>query len=447
MKAKIIHVRSGGTGGLYWRKTGLFSGIRGLMAIFLMPALLSANQAPTAASNSDAMQNSQTENQPALSTDAATDVGQDWKFVLLASSWLTYDDNIFIQPSDKKEDIYLHIAPTFAAGLGNFRSALASFAPIPHFLVRTDEEELPWKNFAYASYTPDGVLFSKYHGEDVVNNDVKLAAQQERDRWNLNGSLHFQTESDPVIDVGRRIKQTYYTANADAAYMISGKLTGGVRLYGNQSDYSGGFASTDGRTGGYLDYQIAPKTAVGVGLTGGHLDPAHGADQTYEQPLLDIKYQPTAKLSFAGQTGAEFRQFDSNVSNRSHFIFDLIGNFDPTDSTEMIFTTKRDTVASAEYAGENVVGSVYQGSVRQRFLQRLYLSLAGGLVHNNYENNEPNSAIARRDDYYFYQVSSSADLTRRGTIELSYEHRDNDSSFAAFKFTEDLVSFAVSYLF
>jgi hypothetical protein len=386
-------------------------------------------------------------NPPAVSGDTDTEGGADWKFMTLLSSSVTYDDNIFIQPSHGKEDTYVHLAPTLAYGLGSFRSELAAFAPIPHFLVRTGEEELPWRDFAYASYTPDVVLFSKYHHEDAVNHDLKLAAQKERDLWNVNGDFHFQTQSDPVIDVGRRIDQTYYTANLGAAYMISGKLTGGAKLYGNRSDYSGGLSSTDGRATGYMDYQIAPKTSLGLGIAGGRLDVGKGANQNYEQTLLQIQYAPTAKLYFNGQAGEEFREFDSTVSNQSQFVFDLNGSFNPTDSTAFTLTSQRETQSSAEYAGEDIVQSVYQGGVRQRFLQRLYLLANGGLVHDNYERNEPSAAIARRDDYYFYKISSSCDVTRRGTLQLSYEHRKNDSSVAAFGFAENLVSFAASFLF
>ncbi|HTQ31252.1 MAG TPA: hypothetical protein VMI53_08580, partial [Opitutaceae bacterium] len=274
-----------------------------------------------------------------------------WKFEARLSASLNYDDNLFIRPADTKGDLYGQIAPTLAVGMGDFRSELASFAPIPHFLAQTGEEELPRQDFAYASYTPDLLLFSKYHSQDTVNHDARLAARQENDLWNFQGQFHFQHETQPNIDVGRRITQTDYTADANAAYVISGKLTGGTELYGNRTEYSGGLASTDGRITGYLDYQVAPKTALGVGIAGGYLDVASGANQAYEQSLLQIKYAPTEKLSFAGQAGAEYRQYDSSLGNRTHFIFDASGSYQATDSTLFTLTDKRETLASAEYSG------------------------------------------------------------------------------------------------
>jgi hypothetical protein len=443
MKTKLIDARLGAVRKDAELETKFFHRVCRLLPILLFLA----NLVYAAPSESEAVPTSQPADQPDLPGEATTDKEQTWKFATLLSSSATYDDNIFIQPTDKKKDFYVDIDPTFAFGVGNFRDAVAAFADIPHFLVRTGEEDLPWKNFAYISYTPDGIIFSKYHKEDHLNNDVRLAAQQERDLWTVKGELHFQTESEPVIDVGRRINQTDYIADFNAAYALTGKLTGGSELYGDHSDYSGGLSSTDGRVTGYLDYQIAPKTALGVAAAAGYLDVAQGASQPYEQALLQVKYLPTDKLSFNAEAGDEYRQFQSRLPNRSQLVFKASGSYDPTDSTELTLSANRDTIASAEYAGEDILESVYQASIRQRFLQRLYLSVAGGLAHDSYENNEPIVTVARHDDYYFYQPSLSCDVTQHGTVQLSYEHRENSSSLAAFKFTENLYSVAASFLF
>jgi hypothetical protein len=443
MKTKTIAARSGTGRRDAELKTHLFHEIGRLLSILL----LLAGSAYAAPAESDAVPASQPADQPEISGETTADKEQTWKFVTLLASSATYDDNIFIQPTNKKKDFYVDINPTLAVGAGNFRDALASFANIPHFLVRTGEEDLPWKNFAYVSYTPDGIIFKKYHKENHLNHDARLTAQQERDLWTIKGDLHFQTESEPVIDVGRRINQTDYTADFNAAYALTGKLTGGSELYGRHSDYSGGFSSTDGRATGYLDYQAAPKTALGLAAAGGYLDVAHGASQPYEQALAQIKYLPTQKLSFNAQGGYEYRQYHSKVPNRSQLVFDVQGSYDPTDSTELTLRANRDTSASAEYSGEDIVESIYQASIRQRFVQRVYLTVAGGFEHNKYENNVTTIMVSRHDDYYFYQPSLSCDVTQHGTVQLSYEHRENSSSLAAFKFTENLYSIAASFLF
>jgi hypothetical protein len=84
-------------------------------------------------------------------------------------------------------------------------------------------------------------------------------------------------------------------------------------------------------------------------------------------------------------------------------------------------------------------------------MQRIYVSLSGGFVRNQYEHNAPaaptSAGFGRRDDFTFVRAGSSFDFTRRGTVELSYEHRDNDSTLRNFDFQQNLVSLAASFLF
>lgn len=375
--------------------------------------------------------------------DAATD----WKFVTRLSVVATHDDNIFIQPRNPEDDYILHVAPSLGFGLGAFRSEFAPLSSTPHFFARTGEEDLPRKDFAFIGYTPEGVFFADHSGENALNHDARLAARREEELWNLQGELRFQSLEDTDIDVGRRLRQKYYTASAAGEHALTGKITGGAKLYGYRSEYATGFSSTDTRATAYVDYQIAPKTSVGVAGVFGYLDTDSGGNQMYQQPLLQLKYRPTAKISFTGQAGEEFRQFESDVPNRSQFVFAANGSYDASDSTAFNLSARRETQGSAQYPGENIVQSLYQAGVRQRLLQRFYVSANGGFVHNNYENNRAVATVLRRDDYTFGRVGLSGDLTTRGSLELSYEYRNNDSSVSTFGFTENLVSLGASFLF
>ena len=118
-----------------------------------------------------------------------------------------------------------------------------------------------------------------------------------------------------------------------------------------------------------------------------------------------------------------------------------------TASTQLTMTAIRDVVASAEYADADYRESLYQAKVRQRVFGEMYGGLAGGYVQDDYENDGSGPFVSRQDDYYFYKASAAHDLTKHGTIELSYEHRENDSSIANFGFTENLVSVDASFLF
>jgi hypothetical protein len=389
---------------------------------------------------------------PVAAAPVATDPGevedQEWKFVTRLSLAAGYDDNLFIQPSGGKDDYFLRIAPSFAIGIGYFRTEIAPFAPIPHLLARTGEEDLPRKNFAFASYTPNAVLFSKYSHENALNHDFRAAARKDREIWAAQGEFHFQQVTDTEIELGRRTRQTYYDANARGLRQLTGKIAGTLGVQEMYSDFSGGLWSSDTRGSAGLDYQVGGKTKIGGGVTGGYLQVARGGNQTYQQPFVRLEYLPTGKLSFTGRFGAEFRQFDSDVGDRSRFVYDLTGEYRPADGTLLSLSSRRDTQASAQFADENILENFYQGSLRQRFLQRTYVSLAGGLVRRTYEQNRTvTPPFARRDHYYFGRVSASRDVTEHGTVELGYEHRENDSSLSTFDFSQNVATLSASFLF
>ena len=371
----------------------------------------------------------------------------EWRFVSNLALQATYDDNISIRPTNEVDDYLFHVAPTFAYGIGNFRTAIAPYAPIPHFIARTGEEDLPRKEYAFASYTPAAVFFRDHDDENAVNHDVRVAGRREREYWNSQGELRFQRVTDADIDYGGRLLQTYYTASAAGERYLTGKIFGGLGVRGYRAEYVGGHASTDYRGSVYFDYQIAPKTRIGVGGNVGYLIAGSGANQNYQQPFVRVIYQPTAKLWFNAQAGEEFRQYDSTIEDRERFVFSVASNYEASDSTVFNLSARRETQSSAQFAGENIVATLYQAGVRQRFLHRIYLSLLGGFARNQYERNEPVAFTDRRDDFTYYRATSSLDITRRGTLELSYEHRENDSTLQNFDFNQNLVSLRASFLF
>ncbi len=376
-----------------------------------------------------------------------TDESTDWKFTARLSALAEYDDNVFIQPNNARDDYSFHLTPSLAFGRGNFRSDFAPLTSVPYFLVRTDEEDLPQKNFAYVGYTPEAVFYEKYTGQDTINHDARIAARQEDDLTDLHGELRFQQMTDTDIDVGRRLRQTYYTAEGGGEDALSGKISAGGDLLGRRTEYSGGFSSTEGRLDGHLDYQIAPKTNVGLGAAVGYLDVSDGANQTYVQPLLEMKYQPTERISLSGQAGEEFRQFGGARDSRSQFVFAADARYQPTESTVFTVSGRRDTQSSAQYVGENIVGTTGQASIRQRFFLRNYLTLTGGLVHNDYEENQAGPVISRRDNYQFYKITLSREITRYGTLELSYDFHQNDSTIPQFGFTQNIIGVAASFFY
>lgn len=374
--------------------------------------------------------------------------GTDWHVLAGGSAQVTYDSNPFIQPSGGQADDYFDLAPTIAVGLGDFRPEVLPFADIPHFLVRTDVDDVPDRDIVYLRYTPDFQWWDRYHQNNTVNEDIQAEARTVTDRIDVAAILRVQSVTSPDIDAGSRLRQNYATADVSAKYALTGRTDVGAEAYGNRSSYSGGITSTEAWGELYADYAVAPKTSVGLGIAGGGLEVDGGPRQSYWRPLLRWSYLPTSKLTFYGNAGVEFRSFDGARPTHRDGVVDLGGSYDASASTSFTVSAQRQTMASALYADEDLVESLVQASVSQRLFQELYGTLAAGYAHDGYYA----SALApgfvpRADDYDFVRIGAAHDLTRHGTIQVSYEHRNNDSTVAAFGFVENLAVAEASFLF
>lgn len=373
--------------------------------------------------------------------------GSEWHVLGGGSALFTYDDNPFIAPYDRTPDSYWQLAPTIAAGLGDFAPEVLPYADIPHFLVQTDTSDVPDRNLIFLRYTPDFEWWDRFHQNDTVNEDVQAEARMVTERLDLAANLRVQSVTSPDIDVGNRLRQSYGTADVTAQYALTGRTDVGAELVDNRSTYQGGLASNeaDGRV--FADYAIAPKTAVGIGLSYGGLTVSGGPSQRYWQPVVRWSYTPTDKLAFTGDAGVEYRSFEGTRGRSSDGIFNLTGRYDATDSTEFTLTGQRHTTASALYATADIDETVVQAQVRQRLVHELYATLSGGLARDAYYASVAGAAYGRVDNYGFWRLGAAHDLTRHGTVEVSYEHRNNDSTIAAFGFVENLAEAEASFLF
>jgi len=373
--------------------------------------------------------------------------GSGWKFVPQLTAIATYDDNVFIAPRNHVGDSCWQLAPGLAFGWGDFRGQVAPFDPIPHFLAQTGEEDLPRANFLYVEYTPDFELFTRLRHQDTVNQDVRLSGQEQAGRWRTQADFRYQAESSPDPDVGARAKQTYYNANLAGTYELTGKLAGGLQAHVDRSVVSGGVPWQQGRVGAYADLEDSDRTTVGFGVAIGDLEVQREPDQLYLEPALRWKYALTSKIWFTGDAGADLRHFGRGVGERSEAIFDAGASYAATESTTVTLSGRRDTIASVEYRGVDITESVAQAGVSQRVWAEVILTGTAGAVWDDYRPFDPAIPLSRHDRYFFYKAAVGHDVTKHGTVQLSYEHRANNSSSANFEFVENLVSLDVSFLF
>ena len=130
-------------------------------------------------------------------------------------------------------------------------------------------------------------------------------------------------------------------------------------------------------------------------------------------------------------------------------MFGVGATYLPFDSMSIHLDGYRRVRPSAIFndANYSVTGVVV--SVRQRVLHRFYFTLAGGYEATEYDSIDDDSAFNRdRDDHYFFvRPSVEFRVGDRTSVELSYEHRNNDSDVEEFEFTNNRVGVKVGVFF
>ncbi len=143
-----------------------------------------------------------------------------------------------------------------------------------------------------------------------------------------------------------------------------------------------------------LYYHLSDKISIGPSLNAGIDKPDNAPQDTFEQGLLGLAYQPTEKIGLFAQAGLELRQTDgsnqdgqnnqnNNNNNDTNPVFSAGLSYTPFDSTSINVGASQSIHSSAADAGQAVLSTDVSCSVTQRFFQRLFLNLSYGYSHSD----------------------------------------------------------------
>lgn len=366
-----------------------------------------------------------------------------WRVHVRLETSVTYDDNIFIQPSREQSDFYFGITPLIAAGWGQFRADPATVTGVTSRFPQVAAREAGG-NALLIRYAPTARFFVRHDDQNTVDHDVTLGGRWAGQKLALDAGAHFQRSTAPDIDAGNRITSTVAGASLNANYQLSGKTSLDSRFAFEHRAYDGGVDSTDASLAGLLNYQVLPKTMIGLGGSFGLTNVEDTGLQTYEQVLLHIRYEPTFKLRFEGTAGVELRQFEDGANHTSP-VAEFAAEYEPQTSTVLRLSVSHRVEASTIYSNQDTERTTIEGRIRQRFFQRVYLTLNGGYQSISYVGE--GAAANRDDDYTYVGVESAAEITQWLSIKASYRYQVNDSSFSDFGFQRNLADLQVSVQF
>ncbi len=286
---------------------------------------------------------------------------------------------------------------------------------------------------AYASlvYAPTLTRYFHHSDENTDNQNAALNVQYPFQRLTLDLSQTYAEVTGINQDLSSRTTQTSSLSSFGGTYDINDKFSVSSHLQELITSYSGGAGQGDKTSSlnSSLTYHLSAKMTLGPSLNAGLDNPENIGQETFEQALLGFNYQPTEKITFFAQGGAEFRQYDQG-GDKTNPIFSAGVGYIPFDSTTLSLNAYQDTHSSALDPGETVVSSGVRASATQRIVQLLYLGF-----NFNYSHDEDRSGaggvsttVGGSQDTLVYRPSLSLAPSAWTTVGLYYQYLDSDSN-------------------
>lgn len=360
----------------------------------------------------------------------------------------TYDDNIFITPTNRKSDVYTTVVAGLGVGWGDFRDQLTQLGAFQETYEGLRSADYDLRSFLFASYTPGYTAFLKNSDENTVDHDATIGA-----RWLFGGLVtdvraRYRLYSEALQDSGTRVRQSEFNIAVDSRYAFSARTSveADLNLITHHYNQSGLVGSSEWIDRNYLNYQVMPKTNIAAGATFGYIAVDSGPDQTYEQILTRLTYDTEHHLSAKLFGGVEFRQF-SGAGTDTNPVFGLEVNYEPFDGTDVRLSASRLVTNSAEYVGQNIVNTGFTLSVSQELWKKVSFTIHGGYGEYAYGNAGGAGTVDRTDDGLQLGCSLAFHLTAHVAVTLAYNYSHNESTAERFNFDDNRATLDLNLLF
>lgn len=360
---------------------------------------------------------------------------QRFGYVLHGDIRAMYESNIFISEHNPEDDFIFTIQPGLAFGWGEFKSELYGPDSFRHRF-----ERYVGKNYIFADYSPSYTWFATHGREDTFDHDARLEGEWTIRRLTLGVRARYLTENVAEADIGDRVEERHLDVALTSRYDYSGKTSFEVNAFYSSLDYAGNRVDTrELRNEDWLNYQIAPKTNLGVGGAVAYVDRSSGPSQTYQQGLGRVKYEATDKLTVSVTAGVEWRQTEDSTS-RNDGIFQLDLAWAPFNGTYFYFEAYRRAYNTGLEGSEYYFATGLSFHYRQLVAQRFFFDLTGGYQNADYKDGPGSPDFGRNDNEYFIRPGIGFDITTWLNCEITGEYRRNDSNLDGRRFDERIVS-------
>jgi hypothetical protein len=311
-------------------------------------------------------------------------------------------------------------------------------------------------------YAPTITRYFHHSDQNTDNQNVALNIQYPFQRLTLNLSESYAQITGINQDSNLRTTQTSSATSFGGTYDIDDKLSFNSQLqevittYPSAGSQGGaqGQGDTTSSINSALSYHLTDKITLGPGVNVGVEKPQGAQQDTFEQGLFIVNYQPTAKISLFGQGGAEFLQYDHG-GQETDPIFSAGLGYTPFDSTVFSLNASQVVRPSSADSTQRVTSTGFGASASQRFLQRFLLNLSFNYSHD--EDQSGGSGASQSSDLltspgstqesFAYRPSLSFAPTAWTSIALYYQYLDNESNTPGAAYHDNQMGLSVSAQF
>ena len=334
-----------------------------------------------------------------------------------------YDNNIFISNRNKVGDYEFTITPGVTLGFGDIYRRSANF-------IRLD-------------YAPSFQFFARNSSQNNIGQAFLLDGMYNSGKatWRFAQSIQVLNGAD--TDVGTRVTRQIYATTLGVSYLVSDKTFIDLATNFAYQHFDSELDTWTLSGAGYFNYIYSPKLTIGIGVVGGYTTVSGNVDpdQTFEQINLKATYQATGKIQLSATVGVQFLQFSGVRSAYVTPVFSVSGVYQPFDGTTFTLTAGRRIQPSASLEGQNFTTTGVTLAMRQRFIQRLYLTVSGAFENSAYFAIVPQAIATRNQNYVSGSVGLDYYVREGWTVGVFYLNRQafGNSASAPYDFTDQQV--------
>jgi hypothetical protein len=351
-----------------------------------------------------------------------------WGFYAGATVRSFYDNNIFIQPTNRHGDWITQAEPFIHVGVGDYIAKAESFASL--------------------EYAARASVFATNHDQNSLDHDLQIVGLKQISRFDLHFGVRVKTATDPNIDAGQRSRSQTYEGILNARYELTGHTALESDFLARNQEYTGLLNSSEIRFTEWFAYRATSRIEESIGLAYGNLWASAGPTQTYGQLLSRTRLLESSTLTAGLNLGVEYRAYEGVSKTDVTPILSLALDYDSHAGTVVHLEAFRRTESSTFYIGENRLETGIAASCRQHLARNWSAALTAEIGETQYRSTTDSSTNSgRRDLVYSLTPSVIYEPNEHWSASIFFQARRNDSTQDNFRFDDLQAGVAVNFHF